>query len=64
MNIQYKADLKMSPYQKLFGSQPDVSKYQLFGVECWIYMFEKSNVRIANSILEGNLSFTVDDQLS
>ena len=27
------------------------------------YMFGKSNVRIANSILEGNLPFTVDDQL-
>ena len=26
-------------------------------------MFGRSNVRIANSILEGNLPFTVDDQL-
>jgi hypothetical protein len=26
-------------------------------------MFEMSNVRIANSILEGSLPFTVDDQL-
>ncbi len=37
-NIQYRTDLKMSPHQKLFGSQPDVSKCQPFGVECWLYV--------------------------
>ena len=41
INIQYRADLKMSPYQKLFGSQPDVSKCQPFGVECWLYVREE-----------------------
>jgi hypothetical protein len=41
INIQYNADLKMSPRQKLFGSQPDVSKYQPFGVECWLYFREE-----------------------
>ena len=38
LNIQYRTDLKMSPHQKLFGSQPDVSKCQPFGVECWLYV--------------------------
>jgi hypothetical protein len=29
----------MSPHdQKLFGSQPDASKCQPFGVECWLYV--------------------------
>ena len=37
-------------------------KEETNGVECWLYV-RKSNVRIANSILEGNLPFTVDDQL-
>ena len=41
INIQYRADLKMSPHQKLFGSQPDVSKCQPFGVECWLYVREE-----------------------
>jgi hypothetical protein len=38
LNIQYRTDLKMSQHQKLFGSQPDVSKCQPFGVECWSYV--------------------------
>jgi hypothetical protein len=38
INIQYRADLKMSPYQKSFGSQSGVSKCQPFGVECWLYV--------------------------
>ncbi len=28
----------MSPHQSLFGTKPDVSKYQSFGVECWLYV--------------------------
>jgi hypothetical protein len=31
----------MSPHQKLFGSRPDVSKCQPFGVECWLYVREE-----------------------
>jgi hypothetical protein len=38
LNIQYRADLKMSPHQKLFGTKPDVSKCQPFGCECWSYV--------------------------
>ena len=34
LNIQYRADLKMSPHESLFGTKPDVSKCQPFGVEC------------------------------
>ena len=37
-NIQYRSDLKMSPHQSLFGTKPDVSKCQPFGVECWLYV--------------------------
>ena len=37
-NIQYRADLKMSPHQAIFGVKPDVSKCQPFGVECWLYV--------------------------
>ena len=36
-DIQYRADLKMSPHQAIFGVKPDVSKCQPFGVECWLY---------------------------
>jgi hypothetical protein len=41
INIQCRADLKTSPYQKLYGSRPDVSKCQPFGVECWLYVREE-----------------------
>ena len=37
-NIQYRPDLKMSPHQSLFGTKPDVSECQPFGVECWLYV--------------------------
>ena len=37
-NIQYRADLKMSPHQAMFGVKPDVSKCQPFGTECWLYV--------------------------
>jgi len=40
LNIQYRADLKMSPHEALFGTKPDVSKCQPFGVECWLYVRE------------------------
>jgi hypothetical protein len=41
LNIQYRADLKMSPHECLFGTKPDVSKCQPFGVECWLYVREE-----------------------
>jgi hypothetical protein len=41
INIQYIADLKMSPYKKLFGSRSDVSKCQPFGVKCWLFVREE-----------------------
>jgi hypothetical protein len=41
LNIQYRADLKMSPHQSLYGTKPDVSKCQPFGVECWLYVREE-----------------------
>jgi hypothetical protein len=37
----YRADLEMSPHESLFGTKPDVSKYQPFGVECWLYVREE-----------------------
>ncbi len=47
LNIQYRADLQMSPHESLFGTKPDVSKCQPFevecqpfGVECWMYLQE------------------------
>jgi hypothetical protein len=41
LNIQYRADLQMSPHESLFGTKPDVSKCQPFGVECWLYVREE-----------------------
>ncbi len=41
LNLQYLADLKMSPQECLFRTKPDVSKCQPFGVECWIYVREE-----------------------
>ena len=37
-NIQYRPDLKMSPFESLYGTKPDVSKCQPFGIECWLYV--------------------------
>ena len=37
-NIQYRPDLKMSPYESLYGTKPDVSKCQPFGIECRLYV--------------------------
>ena len=37
-NIQYRPDLQKSPHEALFGTKPDVSKCQPFGVECWLYV--------------------------
>ena len=35
-NIQYARPLDSSPYLVMFGSKPDVSRNQPFGVEAWI----------------------------
>ncbi len=57
MNIQYRTEFKMYPHQKLFESLQDVSKCQTFGC-----MFEQSSVKIVKLMLDGNQSYTVDDQ--
>jgi hypothetical protein len=41
LNIQYRADLKLSSHECLFGTKPDVSKCQPFGAECWLYVREE-----------------------
>ena len=40
-NLQYRHDLKMSPFQALYSEKPDVSKCQPFGIECWLYVREE-----------------------
>ena len=40
LNIQYRADLEMSPDESLYGTKPDVGKCQPFGTECYIYVRE------------------------
>ena len=37
-NIQYARTLDSSPYFVMFGSKPDVSRDQPFGVEAWIHL--------------------------
>jgi hypothetical protein len=41
LNIRYRADLKMSPHECLFGTKPNVSKCQPLGVQCWLYVREE-----------------------
>ena len=36
--IQYTPALGMLSYEAMYGSMPDVSKCQPFGVECWLYV--------------------------
>ncbi len=35
-NVQYQADLKMSPFEALHKQKPNLSHFQPFGVECWV----------------------------
>ena len=37
-NVQFRADLKMSPFEALHKQKPNVSHFQPFGVECWVYV--------------------------
>ena len=37
-NMQYRADLKKSPHESLYGTKPDVSNCQPFGQECFIFV--------------------------
>ena len=37
-NVQYRADLKMSPFEALHKQKPNLSHFQPFGVECWVYV--------------------------
>ena len=37
-NIQYRADLKKSPFEALHEQIPNLSHIQPFGVECWVYV--------------------------
>ena len=37
-NVQYRADLKMSPFEALHKQKPNLSHFQPFGVECWVYI--------------------------
>ena len=37
-NIQYRADLKKSPFEALHEQIPNLSHFQPFGVECWVYV--------------------------
>jgi hypothetical protein len=41
LNIQYHAVMKMSPYQALYGTNPDISKCHPMGVECCLYVLEE-----------------------
>ena len=41
LNIQYRADLQMSPHESLFGTKPYVSKCQPFGFSCSLYFREE-----------------------
>ena len=36
-NLQHCARLKTSPYVSMHQEKPDVSDFQIFGVECWLY---------------------------
>ena len=45
-NIQYRADLKKSPFEALHKQIPNLSHFQPFGVECWVYVLpEQRNDR-------------------
>ena len=37
-NVQFRADIKMSPFEALHKQKPNVSHFQPFGVECWVYV--------------------------
>ena len=37
-NLQCRSVLKVSPHQSLFGTKPDISKCQPFGIVCWLYV--------------------------
>ena len=37
-NVQYRADLRMTPFEALYQKIPDLSNFQPFGVECWVYV--------------------------
>ena len=37
-NIQYRTDLRMTPFEALHQKIPDLCSFQPFGVECWVYV--------------------------
>ena len=60
-NIQYRPDLKMSPFESLYGTKPDVSKCQPFSIEFGLYV-RADQRQDRNSMIEGSPRFTVEDQ--
>ncbi len=40
-NVQPRGTMKMTPFQGIFGTKPDVRHFQSFGVECWLYVREE-----------------------
>jgi hypothetical protein len=50
-NAQYRADLKMSPFEALHKQKPNLSHFQPFGVECWVYVCpEQRNDRMFDAL--------------
>ena len=37
-NVQPRARMTMTPYEAIFGRKPNLTNFQPFGVECWVYV--------------------------
>ena len=57
-NVQFSALLKTSPYLCMYGEKPNITHFQPFGVEGWIYC-RKNNAKTRSSVGWVNRAFTL-----
>ncbi len=64
-NVQQSAGMTMIPYEAVLGSKPNLSHFQPFGIECFVYVREDRrkdralDARSEQALNEGNA--TIDD---